>query len=135
MTGTVRTKPMPFVVRAARFVMTLQVAFGLVVLAFLGAMAVADGAVVLALLLLPGAALVWLTGRLLGRFDTRAPRVRWAAVALELLLVGAPLVINVLDSGLDLERALIVSLDSGLVVVLLLLPPSWRWFSRPNHLD
>ncbi|MGW2154795.1 hypothetical protein [Nonomuraea sp. NPDC001699] len=136
MVKTVGIEPMPFVVRAARFVMTLQVAFGLVRLVFLvGAVlpAFAPGP-----LLLFGVQVTFLllTGWLMERFGARRAWTLWAAVALELLQVGGAVAVDALDPGLDLERVLFATVLGPLpVVVLLLLPPSWRWFSSRDRAD
>ncbi|MEU1385841.1 MULTISPECIES: hypothetical protein [unclassified Nonomuraea] len=137
MTVTVRTEPMPFVVRAARFLMTLQVAFGLVALAFLGAAALSAFEPGPLLLMAWEAALLGLTGWLLGRLGTRATWVRRAVVALELLVVTEFVVLRLIDSGhLDPVRLLVANALGPLpVVVLLLLPPSWGWFSQRKRMD
>ncbi|MEU1720266.1 hypothetical protein [Nonomuraea sp. NPDC005692] len=137
MTVTVRTEPMPFVVRAARFVMTLQVAFGLVAIVSLGAAALSVLAPGPLLLVAWEAALLGLTGWLLGRFGTRATWVRWAVVALELLVVTDFVVLRLIDSGhLDPVRLLVtIALGPLPVLVLLLLPPSWGWFSQRKRTD
>ncbi|YCK32949.1 hypothetical protein ACNF49_02255 [Actinomadura sp. ATCC 39365] len=137
MTVTVRTEPMPFVVRAARFVMTLQVAFGLVAVVSLGAAALSVLAPGPLLLVAWEAALLGLTGWLLGRFGTRATWVRWAVVALELLVVTEFAVLRLIDSGhLDPVRLLVTNALGPLpVLVLLLLPPSWGWFSQRKRTD
>ncbi|MFI9594622.1 hypothetical protein [Nonomuraea sp. NPDC052265] len=137
MTDTVGGEPMPFVVRAARFVMTLQVAFGLVGLVFLGGAALSVFAPAILLLFGWQAAFLWLVGWLMGRFGSRRTWVLWAVVALELLQVGGSVVIDVTDSGrLDLVGLLPENAAGPLpVVVLLLLPPSWRWFSRRERAD
>ncbi|MFI7419349.1 hypothetical protein [Nonomuraea sp. NPDC049684] len=137
MTATVRTEPMPWVVRAARFVMTLQVAFGMVGLVFLGGAALSSFAPALLLLIAWEVAFLWSAGWLMGRFGGRRTWVLWAVVALELLEVLASVVIDVADSGrLDLLRLLPQNATGPLpVVVLLLLPPSWRWFSRRKRTD
>ncbi|MEV3978290.1 hypothetical protein [Nonomuraea sp. NPDC049758] len=137
MTVTVRTEPMPFVVRAARFVMTLQVAFGMVGLVFLGGVALSGFAPALLLLIAWEVAFLWSASWLMGRFGGRGTWVPWAVAALELLEVAASVVIDVADSGrLDLLGLLPQNAAGPLpVVVLLLLPPSWRWFSQRKRTD
>ncbi|MEV4370070.1 hypothetical protein AB0J71_23575 [Nonomuraea sp. NPDC049637] len=82
-------------------------------------------------------AFLWAAGRLMGRFGGRRTWVLWAAVALELLEVVVSVVIDVADSGrLDLLGLLPQNAAGPLpVVVLLLLPPSWRWFSQRKRTD
>ncbi|MER6514168.1 hypothetical protein ABT158_45655 [Nonomuraea sp. NPDC001636] len=137
MTATVRTEPMPFVVRAARFVMTLQVAFGMVGLAFLGAAALSILALGPLLLVAWEAAILGLTGWLMSRFGTRATWVHRAVVGVEALVVAEYAVLRLTDSGgLDPVRLLVANALGPLpVIVLLLLPPSWRWFSQRKRTD
>jgi hypothetical protein len=79
---------MPATVKTARFIMTLDVAFGLVGPAFpLVALAATFDVIVLLLLLLAySTAVTALTGWVLARWPTRRRRLVWTAVALELLL-------------------------------------------------
>lgn len=136
MTATVRTEPMPFVVRAARFLMTLQVAFGMVGLAFLGAAALSGFAPALLLLITWEVAFLWSASWLMGRFGGRGTWVPWTVAALELLQVVASVVIDVADSGrLDLLGLLVANALGPLPVVVLLLLPSWRWFSQRKRTD
>ncbi|MFI6174764.1 hypothetical protein ACIA8R_04420 [Nonomuraea sp. NPDC051191] len=136
MMKTVGIEPMPFVVRAARFVMTLQVAFGLVGLVFLAGAVLAAFAPGPLLLFGVQVTFLLLTGWLMERFGARRTWTLWAAVALELLQVGGAVAVDALDPGLDLERVLFATALGPLpVVVLLLLPPSWRWFSRRDRAD
>ncbi|MGW4406695.1 hypothetical protein ACWEJ6_21895 [Nonomuraea sp. NPDC004702] len=137
MTVTVRTEPMPFVVRAARFLMTLQVAFGLVAVVSLGAAALSVLAPGPLLLVAWEAAILGLTGWLMSRFGSRATWVHWALVGVEVLVVTDYVVLRLMDSGgLDPVRLLVANVLGPLpVVVLLLLPPSWRWFSQRKRTD
>ncbi|MEV4398385.1 hypothetical protein [Nonomuraea sp. NPDC049607] len=136
MVKTVGIEPMPFVVRAARFVMTLQVAFGLVGLVFLAGAVLAAFAPGPLLLFGVQVTFLLLTGWLMERFGARRTWMLWAAVALELLQVGGAVAVDALDPGLDLEGVLFATVLGPLpVVVLLLLPPSWRWFSRRDRAD
>ncbi|MEU5859595.1 hypothetical protein ABZ815_00350 [Nonomuraea sp. NPDC047529] len=136
MVKTVGIEPMPFVVRAARFVMTLQVAFGLVGLVFLAGAVLAAFAPGPLLLFGVQVTFLLLTGWLMERFGARRTWTLWAAVALELLQVGGAVAVDALDPGLDLERVLFATVLGPLpVVVLLLLPPSWRWFSSRDRAD
>lgn len=81
-------------------------------------------------------AFLWAAGWLMGRFGGRRTWVLWAAVALELLEVVVSVVIDVADSGrLDLLGLLPQNAAGPLPVVVLLLPPSWRWFSQRKRTD
>lgn len=77
---------MPAAVKTAGFIMTLDVAFGLVGLAFPLVALAATFDVWVLLLLAYGAAVTALTGWVLARWPTRRRRLVWTAVALALLL-------------------------------------------------
>jgi hypothetical protein len=120
---------MPVPVRAARFIMTLDVAFGLVgigIMIIVGAVAFSPAYV---LLFLYAASTTALMGWLISRWPSRRKAVRWGAVALELVLGGGGLIVKAVDGDLG-RTALLGLLPPLAVVVLLLTPAAGRWFDR-----
>ncbi|MEV4014411.1 hypothetical protein AB0J35_28310 [Nonomuraea angiospora] len=129
MTEAIQAEPMPAAVRAARFIMTLDVAFGLVgigVMIIVGAVAFSPAYVLLLLYVVSTTALM---GWLISRWQSRKKAVRWGAVALELVLSGGGLVVKAVDGDLRWTALLGLVLPLA-VVVLLLTPAAGRWFDR-----
>ncbi|MER6003732.1 hypothetical protein ABT120_34540 [Nonomuraea angiospora] len=128
-TEAIQAVPMPAAVRAARLVMILDVALGL-----LGIVIMIDiGAVVFSptyvLQLLYAVLTTALMGWLVFRWSSRRKAVRWAAVALEAVLGGGSLIVRAADG--DLTWTTLAGLLIPLaVVVLLLTPAAGRWFDR-----
>ncbi|MFG3436112.1 hypothetical protein ACGF0J_02605 [Nonomuraea sp. NPDC047897] len=133
----IQTERMPVAVRAARFLMTLQVAFALVALAIMIGTVAADPDVPTLLLLLYNATITALLGRLVSRWPSRHGAVRWGAVALEVIAGGGYVATAAIDGGLG--RLALFAPGAALplaVVVALLTPPAARWFDRqpgPGH--
>ncbi|MEV4106083.1 hypothetical protein [Nonomuraea sp. NPDC049695] len=122
---------MPATVRAARFVLTLQVAFGIVGVAFVGAIVFASvGAAPILLMVLFQAAITALQGWLVSRWPSRRRLVRWGAVAVEVVSAGAALAIVAIDGDLRWAALLPRVLFPLAVVIPLLTPPAGRWFDR-----
>ncbi|MEV0233102.1 hypothetical protein [Nonomuraea sp. NPDC050786] len=131
MADVIRAEPMPATVRAARFVLTLEVAFGMVGVAFAGATVIASaGAAPVLLLVLFQAAVTALQGWLVSRWPSRRKRVRWGAVAVEVVSAAARLAIVAIDGDLGWASVLPRVLFPLAVVIPLLTPPAGRWFDR-----
>ncbi|MDP4500799.1 hypothetical protein [Nonomuraea turcica] len=131
MTETTGTERMPAAVKTARFIMTLDVAFGLVGLAFPLVAFTATFDVIVLLLLAYSTAVTALTGWVLARWPTRRRRLVWTAVALEIFLLTQRLVLLVVDSDLTWLRILHPNTFFPVTVAIaLLLPASRRWFNR-----
>lgn len=125
------TRAAPLAVRAAQFVLTLQIAFELVALAFLTSAVASTFEPAPALLLLFWVAFTGTACWLMSRWRTRRPWVRWAVVALEACWAAALLLMDALDPGLTWTTALSPSLLCPLAVAaLMLLPPAGRWFGE-----
>ncbi|MET9247775.1 hypothetical protein [Nonomuraea sp. NPDC003709] len=128
-TEAIQVEPMPAAVRAARLIMILDVALGLlgiVIMIDIGA-AIFSPAYVLQLLyaVLTTALMGWLVFR----WSSRRKAVRWVAVALEAVLGGGSLIVRAADG--DLTWTTLAGLLIPLaVVVLLLTPAAGRWFDR-----
>jgi hypothetical protein len=130
-TESIGTDRMPAVVKTARFILTLDVAFALVGLAFLLSAVAATFDVTVLLLLAYGIAVTALTGWLLARWPTRRKRLLWTAIALEGFLLTQRLVLLVIDSDLTwLQMLHPNTIFPVTVVIALLLPASRRWFDR-----
>ncbi|WP_214325127.1 hypothetical protein [Nonomuraea sediminis] len=123
---------MPKVVSAARFIVTLQVAFAIVALLISGSLMLAGGIDWLpALILSGGIALTVALGLVMGRFDTRRRLIRWSMIALQVVAATAYLGPMVADSSVRILRLLSPNaLLPAAVIVLLLLPAAGRWFDR-----
>lgn len=120
---------MPGTVRTARFIMTLEVAFGLVGIAILVGTFFATFDAMLFLLLAYSAAMLALTGWLLSRFQVRRRWVLWAVVAYEAYVVASRFTMLVIDADLTWLRILHPNtLMPAAIVVMLLLPAARRWF-------
>ncbi|MEV6039913.1 hypothetical protein AB0L65_52980 [Nonomuraea sp. NPDC052116] len=128
-TEAIQAVPMPAAVRAARLIMILDVALGLlgiVIMIDFGAV-IFSPTYVLQLLyaVLTTALMVWLVFR----WSSRRKAVRWGAVALEGVLGGGSLIFRAADG--DLTWTTLAGLLIPLaVVVLLLRPAAGRWFDR-----
>ncbi|MGP3963331.1 hypothetical protein ACTWPT_45850 [Nonomuraea sp. 3N208] len=131
MTETTGTGRMPAAVRTARFILTLDVAFSLVALAFMLGAATATMNVTVFWLLVYGTAITALTGWVLARWPTRRKRLVWTAVVLEIFLLTQRFVLLVIDSDLTWHQILHPNTFFPVTVVIaLLLPASRRWFNR-----
>ncbi|GAA3662737.1 hypothetical protein GCM10022224_028380 [Nonomuraea antimicrobica] len=128
---------MPGTVKAAQYVLTFQMAFGLV-----GFAAGIGGffATFHWMLLIPlGYAAVSLStvGWLLSRWSTRRRAVRRLIVGVETAYIAGGLALRAMDPGLTWRDMIVVVAGFPLVaIVLMLLPPAGRWFhvtsqSRP----
>ncbi|MGW0200228.1 hypothetical protein [Nonomuraea sp. NPDC003201] len=129
MTEAIQVEPMPTAVRAARLIMILDVALGLlgiVIMIDIGAVIFSPAYVLLLLYaVLTTALMVWLVFR----WSSRRKAVRWGAVALEGVLGGGSLIFRAADG--DLTWTTLAGLLIPLaVVVLLLSPAAGRWFDR-----
>lgn len=122
----------PKVVSAARFIVTLQIAFAIVALLISGSLMLAGGIDWLPALILSGSiALTVALGLVMGRFDTRRRPVRWSMIALQVVAATAYLGPMVADSGVRILRLLSPNaLLPVAVILLLLLPAAGRWFDR-----
>ncbi|MET7337074.1 hypothetical protein [Nonomuraea sp. NPDC005650] len=125
-------RPMPVTLKAAQFIITLEVAFGLVGLALMlvGFFSTFEWG------LLPGLAHAGgstaLFGWLLSRWSSRRTYLRWAIIAAHLLAIGATILDQVLFSSVTWHAVLGARILTWAVVVLLLLPSARRWFSEPR---
>ncbi|MCA2225910.1 hypothetical protein [Nonomuraea aurantiaca] len=131
MTDAIQVERMPATMRAARFVMTLEVAFSLVGLAIMiGTIAFAFSGPFL-LLLLYTAVITAFMCWLLSRWSSRRKRVRWGAIAVEVVSVGGFLLMNAIDGGFGWVRLVSPGTLIPLALVIMLLTPSAaRWFDR-----
>ncbi|MFI7135042.1 hypothetical protein ACIBQ1_55915 [Nonomuraea sp. NPDC050153] len=123
-------RPMSVTLKAAQFIITLGVAFGLVGLAL----------VLVAFFstfewgLLPGLAYAAgstaLLGWLLSRWSSRRTYLRWAIIAAHLLAIGATILDQALFSSVNWNVVFGAGIPVWAVVILLLLPSARRWFSE-----
>lgn len=121
---------MPAIMRAARFVMTLDVAFSLVRLAIMiGTIAFAFSGPFL-LLLLYSAVVTAFMCWLLSRWSSRRKLVRWGVIAVEVVSVGGSLLANAIDGGFGWPRLVSATLIPLVLVIMLLTPSATRWFDR-----
>ncbi|MEU8244871.1 hypothetical protein [Nonomuraea sp. NPDC048916] len=132
MTEVTEAARMPFAVRSARFVMTLQVAFAVVNFALYGMAIIAHGLFGLAPILYfaIGVAFTVLLGLLTGRWHSRLRRVRWASVAFEIVIAGGQAAAQAIDPGISTGHLISAMLFPAVVVVILLTPAAGRWFDR-----
>ncbi|MGN9839244.1 hypothetical protein ACTMTI_14090 [Nonomuraea sp. H19] len=130
MANTVKAHRMPGTLKAAQFIITLEVAFGLVglAIALAGFFSTFDWGVLPALIYAAGR--VALLGWLLSRWSSRRKYLRWAIIAVHLLEVGATILDLVLFSTVTWNAVLGSHLLTWAVIVLLLLPSAGRWFSE-----
>ncbi|MEV0350112.1 hypothetical protein AB0H88_30410 [Nonomuraea sp. NPDC050680] len=130
MTDAVQVEPMPAFMRAARFVMTLDVAFSLVGLAIvIGTLAFGFSWPFL-LLLLYSAVITALMCWLLSRWSSRRKLVRWGVIAVEVVSAGGSLLANAIDGGLGWPTLVSAALVPLVLVIMLLTPSATRWFDR-----
>ncbi|GAA3260940.1 hypothetical protein [Nonomuraea helvata] len=129
MADVLRAERMPVPVRAARFVLTLQVAFGIAGVAFSVIALASVGAAFIPLLLFQ-VAITSLEGWLLSRWPSRRKPVRWGAVAVEVVSAAALLAIVAIDGDVGWAGVLPRVLFPLAVVIPLLTPPAGRWFDR-----
>ncbi|MEU6723485.1 hypothetical protein ABZ917_07220 [Nonomuraea wenchangensis] len=134
MANSVEAPPMPVTLRAARVLITIQVAFGLV-----------GTGLALALFFssflwqyLPGLAYLAgstaLLGWLLSRWNSRRVYLRWSFISMQVVTVGADVVDMTVFSTVDWRSVVIGNGFAWTVVVLLLLPSAGRWFDKPREL-
>lgn len=122
---------MPATMRAARFVMTLDVAFSLVAVAIMIGTAAFVFSGPFLLLLLYSAVITALMCWLLSRWSSRRKLVRWGVIAVEVVSAGGFLVTNAIDGGLGWIRLVSPNTLLPLALVIMLLTPSaTRWFDR-----
>ncbi|MFC4117964.1 hypothetical protein [Nonomuraea zeae] len=131
MTEVIKAEQMPATVRAARLIMTIEVAFGLVSLAMMIGVAAADFSPGF-LLLIPCAALFpALMGWVLSRWPSRRKYVRWSAVAVDVAACGLYVTTAAIHDDLDWVVLLSPSTFLPVAVVIVMLTPSaGRWFAR-----
>ncbi|GGO70196.1 hypothetical protein [Nonomuraea cavernae] len=132
MTEVTEAARMPFAATSARFVMTLQVAFAVVGFSLYGFAIITGGLFELAPILYfaIGVAFIVLLGRLAGRWHSRLRRVRWATVALEIVIAMGLVVVQAVDPGLSVGGLIGATVCPAAVVVLTLVPATGRWFDR-----
>ncbi|NRQ32542.1 hypothetical protein HII36_11925 [Nonomuraea sp. NN258] len=131
MTETLKRTEMPITVRVARFIMTLQVAFGLVGLAWAIFAFFSTFHLGIGLILAATATLLTLTGLLAERLRRRSDRIRWAAIAVQVVLAATTVTFKAVDR--ELYPSVMFDADvlgPAIVITLLLVPPAWRWFDR-----
>lgn len=118
---------MPGTLKVAQFIVTLEVAFGLVGLAvtMAGFFFAFDWGNLPALIHAAGSTA--LCGWLLGRWSSRRGYVRWTIIAVHLVMIGA----TVLDATVTWRAMVGQHVLTWAVIVLLLLPSAGRWFSGP----
>ncbi|MFD1536389.1 hypothetical protein [Nonomuraea guangzhouensis] len=131
MTDAIQAERMPAVVRAGRFIMTMEMAFSLVGLAIMiGTVAFAFSGPIVLLMLYP-VVITALMGWLLSRWPSRRKLVRWGAIGVQVVSAGGYLIMNAIDGDLSWIRLIAPSTLFPLAVVATLLTPSaTRWFDR-----
>ncbi|MEV1176796.1 hypothetical protein [Nonomuraea sp. NPDC049784] len=131
MTEVIQAGRMPATARAARFIMTLEVAFGLVGLAIMIGVAATAFSAPFLLLFLYASSITALMGWLLSRWPSRRKFVRWGAIAVEVVAGGGYLAMAAIDGDLSWIKLLAPSTLLPLAVVITLLTPSAaHWFDR-----
>ncbi|MGN9837687.1 hypothetical protein ACTMTI_06165 [Nonomuraea sp. H19] len=129
MANTVKAPPMPGTLKATRFIVTLEVAFGLVGAATLGgSFSTFDWGILPALFYAAGSTALF--GWLLSRWSSRRKYLRWVIIAVHLLVLGAGILDLALFSTVTWEAVFGHGVLTWTVVVLLLLPSAGRWFSE-----
>ncbi|MGW4800599.1 hypothetical protein ACWEPC_50090 [Nonomuraea sp. NPDC004297] len=121
---------MPRTIKAAQFVITLEVAFGLVGLAIMVGLFFASFDWLVLLVLVYGAAMPALNGWLLSRWSSRRTYLRWAIIGAHLLWIGLVVLNLALYSTVTAGAVFSRSVLDWVVIVLLLLPSAGRWFCR-----
>jgi hypothetical protein len=124
---------MPGTLKAVQFIITLEVAFGLVALAITlaGFFSTFDAGILPALVYVAGT--VALLGWLLGRWPSRRKYIRWAIISVHLLQIGVTILDLVLYSTVTWDAVLSSRLLTSVVIVPLLLPSAGRWFSESRR--
>ncbi|MGV9384363.1 hypothetical protein ACWDRB_51705 [Nonomuraea sp. NPDC003707] len=121
---------MPVAVRAARFILILDVAVSLLAFGFSYAVVGAFSGEYLLLLLFPVLAMALLAW-LIFLWPSRRKAVRWGVVAIEVVLSGGNLITKAINGDLGWTALLAPGVLFPLaVVVLLLTPAAARWFDR-----
>ncbi|MGW0199363.1 hypothetical protein [Nonomuraea sp. NPDC003201] len=130
MTNIVKAHRMPGTLKAAQFIITLEVAFGLVGLAITlaGFFATFHWGIMIALIYVAGSTA--LLGWLLSRWSSRRTYLRWAIIAVHLLLIGADILDLALFSTVTWMAVFGYRILDWAVIVLLFLPSAGRWFSE-----
>ncbi|TMR98797.1 hypothetical protein [Nonomuraea basaltis] len=130
MTNTVKASPMPGTLKVAQFVITLEVAFGLVGLAITlaGFFSTFEWGILPALAYAAGSTA--LLGWLLSRWSSRRTFLRWAIIAVHLLTISATILDLALFSTVTWNAVFGAHILTWTVIVLLLLPSAGRWFSE-----
>ncbi len=121
---------MPGTLKAAQFIITVEVAFRLVGLAITlaGFFSTFNWDILPALIYVAGSAAV--LGWLLSRWSSRRMYLRWATIAVHLLMVGATVLDLALFSAVTWSAMVGSHILTWTVIVLLLLPSAGRWFSE-----
>lgn len=129
-TSTVKAYRMPGALKAAQFIITLEVAFGLVGLAITlaGFFSTFHWGILPALIYAVGR--IALLGWLLSRWSSRRMYLRWAIIAVHLLEIGAAILDLALFSTATWNAVFGSHLLQWAVIILLLLPSAGRWFSE-----
>ncbi|WP_101789146.1 hypothetical protein [Nonomuraea indica] len=130
MANTLKAPPMPGTLKAAQFIITVEVAFRLVGLAITlaGFFSTFNWDILPALIYVAGSAAV--LGWLLSRWSSRRMYLRWATIAVHLLMVGATVLDLALFSAVTWSAMVGSHILTWTVIVLLLLPSAGRWFSE-----
>lgn len=125
---------MPVTLKAARILITIQVAFGLVGSGLFLALFFSSFVWVYLLGLAFVAGSTALLGWLLSRWNNRRIYLRWSLVAMQVVPAGVEVVDMVLYSTIDWRSVVVGNSFGWVVVVLLLLPSAGRWFDKPREL-
>lgn len=127
-----QAEPMPTIVRAVRFIMIVQLAFGLFAIAIMAPVflaAFSDPRIFV--LLLQPVTVVALMGWLIFRWSSRRKWVRWCAVAFEAVAAGSHLILAAVDREFGWMTLVHPATLLPLAIVIGLLTPSAaRWFDR-----
>ncbi|NJP92035.1 hypothetical protein HCN51_21655 [Nonomuraea sp. FMUSA5-5] len=128
MTNPISTPRMRRGVKVAQFIITVQVAFGLVglVLVLVGFFSTFDGK--LLPVLVYAAVVPALLGWLLSRWSSRRAFVRWVTIAVQVLVISLSMLDLVLYSTLTWGALFGRHALHWAVIVLLLLPQAGHWF-------
>ena len=130
-TDAIQAERMPAVVRAGRFIMTMEMAFSLVGLAIMIGSAAFAFSGPFVLLFLYTVVITALMGWLLSRWPSRRKLVRWGAIAVEVVSAGGFLITTAIDGDLSWIKLIAPSTFFPLAIVATLLTPSaTRWFDR-----
>ncbi|MEV0596361.1 hypothetical protein [Nonomuraea cavernae] len=132
MTQVTEATRMPFAATSARFIVTLQVAFAVVGFSLFGMAILMHGLFELGPILYfaIGVAFIVLLGRLMSRWRSRLRRVRWVTVGLETAIAAGQVVALAIDPGITVGSLIGATVCPAVVVVLMLVPATGRWFDR-----